>query len=56
MRAAAAPEAAVSAGAGTDPDRLEQLEQQVSQLRDAVAALKARLDRISPDQDPGIRL
>jgi len=48
---AAAP--AVSAGPGAESDRMEQLEQMVSQLRDEMATLKARLDRISPDQDPG---
>jgi uncharacterized protein YceH (UPF0502 family) len=53
MCAAAAPEAAVSAGPGTDADRVEQLEQLVKQLREEMATLKARLDRISPEQDPG---
>ena len=53
MPEAAAPSAAVSAGPGADADRIEQLEQRVNQLRDEVASLKARLDRISPDQEPG---
>jgi uncharacterized protein YceH (UPF0502 family) len=53
------PEAAVSAPAvaadsGADTDRILQLEQTVNQLRDELATLRARLDRISPDQDPGI--
>jgi uncharacterized protein YceH (UPF0502 family) len=43
----------VTADPGTDPGRMEQLEQLVSQLRDEMATLKARLDRIAPDQDPG---
>ena len=38
---------------GTDPDRMEQLEQTVSQLRDEVAALKTRLDLVAPERDPG---
>ena len=53
MREAAAPVHAVSAGPGTDSDRMEQLEQLVNQLRDEMATIKARLDRISPDQNPG---
>jgi len=44
---------AVSAGPGADSDRIEQLEQMVNQLRDEMVTLKARLDRISSDQDPG---
>jgi hypothetical protein len=32
---------------------MEQLEQLVNQLRDEMATLKARLDRISPEQDAG---
>ena len=43
---------AVSAGPGAKSDRMEQLEQTVNQLRDEMAILKARLDRISPDQEP----
>jgi hypothetical protein len=39
--------------AGPDTDRVEQLERTVSQLRDELAILKARLDRIAPEQDPG---
>ncbi|MEN8106796.1 MAG: DUF480 domain-containing protein [Pseudomonadota bacterium] len=53
MREAAAPVYAVSAGHGADSDRMEQLEQIVNQLRDEIATLKERLDRISPEQDPG---
>ena len=53
MREVAAPAAAVSAGPGADADRMEQLEQIVNQLRDEVATLNARLDRIAPDQDSG---
>jgi uncharacterized protein YceH (UPF0502 family) len=53
MHEAAAPADAVSAGPGADADRMEQLEQMVNQLRDEMATLKARLDRISPDQEPG---
>jgi uncharacterized protein YceH (UPF0502 family) len=53
MHEAAAPDDAVSAGPDTDADRMEQLEQLVNQLRDEMAILKARLDRISPDQNPG---
>lgn len=53
IREAAAPANSASAGPGTDADRMEQLEQLVNQLREEMATLKARLDRISPDQDPG---
>ena len=35
----------------TLPARIQQLEQLLMQLRDEMAILKARLDRISPDQD-----
>lgn len=52
MPEAAAPADAVTAGAHRDIDRMMELEQSVSQLRDEVATLKARLDRISPDEDP----
>ena len=45
---AAAPVDAVSAGPGTDSDRMEQLEQTVNQLSNEIAILKKRLDRISP--------
>ena len=48
MRDAAAPAYAVSAGSGTDSDRMEQLEQTVNQLSNELAILKERLDRISP--------
>jgi uncharacterized protein YceH (UPF0502 family) len=44
----AAPADAVSAGSGTDSDRMEQLEQTVNQLSNELAILKERLDRISP--------
>jgi len=53
MPEAAAPAAAVSAGPGADADRIEQLEQRLNQLCDEVASLKARLDRVSPDREPG---
>ena len=53
MAEAAESAAAVSAESGADTDRIAQLEQTVNQLRDEMATLKARLDRISPDQDPG---
>jgi uncharacterized protein YceH (UPF0502 family) len=38
---------AMSAEQGAEADRLEQLEQMINELRDEVATLKARLDRIS---------
>jgi uncharacterized protein YceH (UPF0502 family) len=47
--AAPAKAAAPDAGAG----RIEQLEQIVNRLQDEVASLKARLDRMSPEQDAG---
>jgi uncharacterized protein YceH (UPF0502 family) len=53
IRETAAPDAAVSAGPGTDADRVKQLEQLVDQLREEMTTIKARLDRISPEQDPG---
>ena len=53
MSEAVAPVAVVSASPGQDADRMELLEQLVDQLRAEVATLKARLDRIAPDQDPG---
>jgi uncharacterized protein YceH (UPF0502 family) len=46
LREAAAPADVAPAAPGTDSDRLEQLEQTVSQLRDEIATLKARLDQI----------
>ena len=49
MSEAAAPVYAVSARSDANSDRMEQLEQMVNQLRDEMATLKARLDRISPD-------
>lgn len=36
----------------TNTDRVDQLERMVAQLRDEMAGLKARLDRMAPDQDP----
>jgi uncharacterized protein len=51
--AAVAQVAAVSEGSGEGADRIEQLEQLVDQLRAEVAVLKARLDQIAPDQEPG---
>jgi uncharacterized protein YceH (UPF0502 family) len=51
MREATAADA-VATGTDTGPDRIQQLEQLLKQLRDEMAILKARLDRISPDQDP----
>jgi uncharacterized protein YceH (UPF0502 family) len=53
MPEVAAPAPAVSAESGADADRIVELERMVNQLRDEVATLKVRLDRISPDQDPG---
>ena len=47
---AAAPAPAVSAGSGADSERIGQLELMVNQLRDEVATLKTRLDRISPEE------
>ena len=49
----AVPGDGLSTGTGMAGDRMEQLEQMVNQLRDELAALKARLDRISPEQDSG---
>jgi uncharacterized protein YceH (UPF0502 family) len=48
---AAAPAGAVSAGSDAEADRLELLEALVRQLRDEVATLRARLDRIAPAPD-----
>jgi len=39
----------VSAGAGTDLGRVDQLERMVNELRDEMATLKARIDQITPD-------
>jgi uncharacterized protein YceH (UPF0502 family) len=55
MRETAAPADAVSAGPGMDFDRVDQLEQMIHQLRDEMASLQVRLDRISPNQDPKSR-
>lgn len=55
MRAASTPEDREAAGSGTGPDRIGQLEDLVNQLRDELATLKARLDRLSPVQDPDSR-
>ena len=49
----AVPGDGLSTGTGMAGDRMEQLEQMINQLRDELAALKARLDRISPEQDSG---
>ena len=48
MREADAPAYTVSTGPGEYTDRMEQLEQTVKQLRDEMANIKERLDRISP--------
>jgi len=48
----AAPENALTAGTGPVPERIAQLEQMVNLLRDEMATLKARLDRIAPEQNP----
>ena len=48
---AALPDVSVSARAGTGPGRVERLEQLVNQLLDEVATLRARLDRLAPEQD-----
>lgn len=53
MHETAEPADALSIEPGMAGDRMEQLEQVVNQLRDEMAALKARLDRISPEQDSG---
>ena len=53
MSGAATPENSATAGSGTNSDRMDQLEQIVNALRDEVATLKARLDRMSRDQEPG---
>jgi hypothetical protein len=47
--AAAMPVGAASSGVVDGPDRMGRLEQQVNRLQDEVAALRARLDRLSPD-------
>ena len=52
IREAAAPVHSVSSAPDTDSDRMDQLEQMVKQLRNEMATIKARLDRIAPDQDP----
>ena len=48
---AAAAVHSLSPAADTDADRMDQLEQMVKQLRNELATIKARLDRIAPDQD-----
>jgi uncharacterized protein YceH (UPF0502 family) len=53
MHEIAASADAVSTVPGTESDRLQELEQMVIQLRDEMATLKARLDRIAPDQESG---
>jgi len=52
FREAAAAVHSVSSAPDTDTDRMDQLEQMVNQLRNEMATIKARLDRIAPDQDP----
>jgi len=47
-RQAVAPAHAVAAGTGTESARMEQLEQLVYKLRDEMAILTARLDKIAP--------
>jgi uncharacterized protein YceH (UPF0502 family) len=49
----AAPVDVVSVESGAVADRVQQLEQLVKQLRDEVAILQTRLERISPHQDVG---
>jgi uncharacterized protein YceH (UPF0502 family) len=43
--------AAEVAGTAPAPDRIASLEQQLGQLRDEVASLRARLDRLAPEPD-----
>jgi uncharacterized protein YceH (UPF0502 family) len=50
---AAAPAPTEPADAGTDTDRLTELERTVSQLREEMERIKARLERISPGEDAG---
>ena len=40
-----------SPGHDSNPERMEQLEQMVRQLRDEMTALRERLDRIAPERD-----
>jgi uncharacterized protein YceH (UPF0502 family) len=47
--------AAVSDRPGTEIERLQQLEQTLQQLREEMADIKARLDRIAPQQEPDSR-
>jgi uncharacterized protein YceH (UPF0502 family) len=49
---AAEPASSVSSRPETDSVRVERLEKTVSQLRDEVDSLKARLDRLSSNQEP----
>jgi len=53
MPEAVAPAHAAPADAGTENDRLMELEHTVRQLREEMERIKARLDRISPDEDAG---
>lgn len=55
MPEAAAPAETLSARTDRDADRLQQLEQMLAELREEMAALKARLDRLSIEADPGNR-
>jgi uncharacterized protein YceH (UPF0502 family) len=52
MRGTAAPVNAVSAAHDPVPERVAQLERMVNLLRDEMTTLKARLDRIAPEQNP----
>jgi len=49
----AMPAAAAPAAPETDSGRIERLEEAVNRLQDEVAGLKARLERLSPERDPG---
>jgi hypothetical protein len=51
----AAPAAVISDRSDTGADRLQQLEETIAALREEMAILRLRLDRLSPDEDPGSR-
>ena len=55
IKDAAEPASPVSSRPETDSVRVERLEKMVKQLRDELNSLKARLDRISSDQEYGNR-
>jgi len=55
MPEVAAPAEALPARPDRDGERLQQLERIVGELREGLAALKARLDRLAPEEDPGNR-